>query len=517
MRKLLIVCYYELKDYLQTIASLFVDKYNWDVVHYPLYMFCYDKNSKIEDYPEHFNNMIKKEKPDIILWWFTDVPLSIFTKIKKDNPKIFYVMYNLNDPLNINKIFFDKCKIFDMVLTPCKHNMYMYHTHSGVKDVKFFPMGTDPQMFKRYTQTEISMMHQIDQDLAHDPTNVPMIDSTTPVSLTSRKFTISFLCESMYADYKDQVVPRKLIIQSIEELCKKKNWVFDLYGSEFLKGSFPGIYRGDPGYLDKPLIFNTSHINIVSHPIKNKFVAIDPGIIQIMSCGGLILTDNTYGANDYFNKNNQCVMMFDNAESLKSQIILIEDMYSNSHETINNLKQNCIKFSEKYTWEKFVDIIYCEYCKDRFDPVFYSKTYSIQEISDPQTLRGVWLQKYNQGIKEICYSINVPPSFDHKNYKEKYNIESDNLEFVYIDWWHRGKNSDYIVRNKNTNNMISGSNMNIMTQHLFNLYEAFNCVSSSDPDDKICGIKKIESIAKKNPRLSINVALRQYIEISQTE
>jgi hypothetical protein len=65
MRKLLIVCYYELKDYLQTIASLFVDKYIWDVVHYPLYMYCYDKNSKIDDYAEHFNNTIilDKNKP----------------------------------------------------------------------------------------------------------------------------------------------------------------------------------------------------------------------------------------------------------------------------------------------------------------------------------------------------------------------------------------------------------------------------------------------------------------------
>jgi hypothetical protein len=497
MRKLLIVCYYELKDYLQTIASLFVDKYIWDVMHYPLYMYCYDKYSKIDDYAEHFNNTIKKEKPDVILWWFTDIPLSVFTKIKKDNPKIFYVMYNVNDPMNINKIFFDKCKIFDTVMTPCKHNMYMYNTHGCVKDVKFFPMGADPHMFKRYTQDEMDMMN---------PTK----------SSSEKKFTVSFICESLYSDYKDQLVPRKTIIQTIDTLCKKNNWLFNLYGSEFLKPSYPEIYRGDPEYLDKPIIFNTSHINIVSHPIKNKFVAIDPIVVQIMSCGGLILMDMTYGIDDYFNKNNQCIMMFNNVESLESQIISIKDMYTDSPETVDIIKQNCVRFSDKYTWDKFVDTIYFEYCKQRFDPVFYSKIYSLQD-SDPESLYRLWLLKYNQGVKEICFAINVPQTFDHTNYKEKYNIESDSLEFLYIDWWFRGKNMDYIVRSKNTNNMISGSQMNMLTQHLFNLYEAFNCAGSSVPDVKLSGIKKIESIVKKNPRLSINVALRQYIEISHTE
>ena len=103
MRKILIISFYELKDYFLNIECHFNNKYKWDVVHYPLYMYCYDKNSKIDKYETHFSDFIKKEAPDIILWWFIDVSLSVFKKIKDDHPNIFYIMFNQNDPLNMNR------------------------------------------------------------------------------------------------------------------------------------------------------------------------------------------------------------------------------------------------------------------------------------------------------------------------------------------------------------------------------------------------------------------------------
>lgn len=513
MRKLLIVCYYELKDYLQTIASLFVDKYVWDVVHYPLYMYCYDKHSKIDNYLEHFNLTIKKEKPDVILWWFTDVPLNIFNTIKKENPGIFYVMYNLNDPLNINKIFFDKCKIFDMILTPCKHNMYMYKTYSSVPDVKFFPMGTDPQLFKPL----ISDVSDLDLFI---PDNHKSSDG---------KFKISFLCESLYTDYKDQLIPRKTIIHTIQNLCVAKDWVFDLYGTEFLSSMYPSVYRGDPDYLEKPSIFASSDVNIVSHPVKNKYVVMDSHIIQIMSCGGLILMDDTYGANAQFNTGDECVMFFANLETVESQLIGIWELWkdkkiNNHNNRIDVIKKNAINYALRYTWENFVDAIYSGYCKSRFDPVFYNKTYDLgihpaesTEHQSTQNLYDVWTKRQLEGNKEICFSVSVPPAFDHENYRTKYGIESQNLEYLYIDWWLKGKNPDFMIKNRNQSNMISGTKMNIVTTELLGLYSAFNKVNESNPDSKVQGIKSVALFAKRNPRLAINDALRQYIEISQTE
>jgi hypothetical protein len=528
MRKLLIVCYYELKDYLQTIASSFIEQYSWDIVSYPLYMYCYDKYSKIDDYPEHFSKTIKKEKPDVILWWFTDVSLSLFTKIKKENPDIFYIIYNSNDPLNINKTFFDKCKIFNMVITPCKHNMCGYRTYSGVQDVKFFPMGTDQQIFRKYSEEELINLRQLDEVI-------------NTVKSNNKIFTISFICDSLYTDYiKDQLVPRKIIIQTINTLCIKNNWKFNLYGPEFLKQSYASIYCGDPNYLDKPVIFNNSNVNIISHPIKNKFVSVDHNLIQIMSCGGLILMDDTYGLNNHFNKNDQCILFFNSIESIETQLNAIFNMYINNDEKLNEIKQNCIEYSKRYTWDKLVSLIYCSYCKNKFDPNFYSKTYSINidEILDPQSsysltndtnynpddktkltelLYNIWLQKYKKGIIEICYPICVPSNFDYHNYKEKYMLDTDNVTLLYIDWWLKGKNTDYITRHTGTSNTLSGMRMNIQTTHLFNLFEAFNFMRSPDYDNKLYGIKKIDSIAKKNPRLNINNALREYIEISFTE
>ena len=82
MKKIVIISFYELKDYFLDISAVFMEKYKWDVCYYPLYMYCYDKKSKIKNYVENFVGFLKKEQPDIILWWFADVSLNVFTTIK---------------------------------------------------------------------------------------------------------------------------------------------------------------------------------------------------------------------------------------------------------------------------------------------------------------------------------------------------------------------------------------------------------------------------------------------------
>ena len=66
MKKIVIISFYELKEYLMYIKELLLD-YHYDVIHYPLFQYAYDANDKLKDYKEHLSEFITKEKPDIAL------------------------------------------------------------------------------------------------------------------------------------------------------------------------------------------------------------------------------------------------------------------------------------------------------------------------------------------------------------------------------------------------------------------------------------------------------------------
>lgn len=93
MKKVMIISYYELKDYFINIKESF-EYYHYDVCNYPLFRYAYDAHDKIVNYKEHMNKYIKETMPDIILWWFIDVPVEIFEYIKLHNKNIYYIVYN---------------------------------------------------------------------------------------------------------------------------------------------------------------------------------------------------------------------------------------------------------------------------------------------------------------------------------------------------------------------------------------------------------------------------------------
>ena len=101
MKKLLIIGYYELKEHMLHIRKLFSD-YDYDVTNFPLLRFAYDINDKVKNYEELLDQYIKKINPDIILWWFVDVPVKVFKNIKTVNEDILFIMFNGDDPLNFN-------------------------------------------------------------------------------------------------------------------------------------------------------------------------------------------------------------------------------------------------------------------------------------------------------------------------------------------------------------------------------------------------------------------------------
>ena len=77
-----------------------------------------------------------------------------FLNILLNNKDKLFIMYNSDDPLNVNKELFDKAKIFDIVITPCKDTIHLYKLYSNVKTVLFGPMGYDSNLFNSNINVE---------------------------------------------------------------------------------------------------------------------------------------------------------------------------------------------------------------------------------------------------------------------------------------------------------------------------------------------------------------------------
>lgn len=114
MKKILIISFYELREYLIDVAKQF-EYYLYDIDHYPLFCNMYDNDCKIINCLEHFNEYITTTNPDIILWWFLDVPTIVFETITNNHPNIYYILYN-NDLISTNKVS-HILKYFNLVIT----------------------------------------------------------------------------------------------------------------------------------------------------------------------------------------------------------------------------------------------------------------------------------------------------------------------------------------------------------------------------------------------------------------
>jgi len=500
MRKIVIVSYYEPKDYLIKISELFETKYQWKSIYYPLYMYCYDKFSKIDNYLDHYLEFLKKEKPDILLWWFTDVSLAVFNKVKHDNPNIFFILFNVSDPINLNKTYYDKCKIFDQVLTVCYNSIPFYKMYSNIKYIDFMPFCYDKELFKIYTD---------DEKLLFDK---------------KFKADISFYCESLYQDQTEQLIDRKTIITTISDYCKKNNLIFNLYGAESLYQLAPDNYKGDLYYVNMPAVFSLSKINLVVHTNPKKTLALNNMLLfPIMATGGIVLMDLMNGAQLFFNKEKEIIFFYDQDNLIKS-IQNIIDLYDQEPEKINRIKLNASEYVKNSSWDRMTDRIYLRYNSHYFDHESYIKNHNIsnddiklsETDNDKKTkLFELWNKRFNEGKIEIPYSIKIPSNFDLDNYKAKLNLKNVSNEYIYIHWYMNGQNSDYMKRATNTSTSISGSVYSLPTTKLFDLFRGFNMMYSYRKIDQ--GLETLNRIAKQNPRLKINDALSKYIDITYAE
>lgn len=493
MRKLVIVSYYELKDYFLSIAETFSDRYQWEVVNYPLYMYCYDKNSKIDDYDEHFSAFLKKEKPHLLLWWLTDIKLSLFHKIKKEHPNIYYVLYNFNDPMNLNVSFFNKCKIFDLIMTNCAGSVSLYKIHVKNKNIMFFPFPYDDELYRHYDAEEI-----INFDSKY------MCD-------------IAMHCDSLITT--DRAVDRKKIIAALDKYAQKHRVKFNLYGPDILATISPN-YVCDLPYIDTGPAFTMCRINVVTHVRADREMATGTHEMASLACASektAILMDAANGARDFYD---YAVTLFDNEESLILRLdeLLVKTSYSQSAKRANEI-------SREYTWNGFANMIYRSYIKHAFDHEFYTRTYRVVDEYDSYLSRKAayahFVAEHNAGNMMIPYVIKVPSNFDLENYYETQladQFDSPNdvePEYIYIHWYHNGANGDYMKRITSDVSVVSGSSVNILTPKLFDLFRGFNMIHIYQ--DTNTGFDVLQRISEQNPDLKINDALNHYLDLSAAE
>ncbi|ARF10640.1 hypothetical protein Hokovirus_2_167 [Hokovirus HKV1] len=477
MKKIAIICYYDLKEYLIHIKEYLIE-FLYEVIHYPLFKNAYDANDKINNYKEDLANFVLKNNVDIVIWWFLDVPPDVFKYVKEKNKNTFFIMYNSDDPCNVNEITFEKIKIFNMILTPCKEYLEKYKRIGGIKHVHFITPGYEPSIYFPCQKDEIDDKYVCD---------------------------ISMICYNLYDDkFFNQYIPRKTLINDIIEYCKKNKKIFKIFGPDTMKTLYPDNYVDDIEYINKYKLYSSSKINIVTHPFCNKQLSLNGEEIPVLACKGLLLMDKIKSHEEIFINMNNCVIL--EKDTYINQINSILDMYNSNLKKINEIKNNGFKTASNYTWKLWVKNIHTYICELFFNEKLYAELYN-HKTTDRNKLKLHWLSK---GInnKEICYDFNVPNEFNHKDYAASNNLDPEtNIKKLYFHWYTNSRDIAYITDKKNQT--INTSELNTNMEQYFMICTALNGIR--DYKNRDSSLNNLNILCKNNPGVKINNILKSYL------
>lgn len=475
--KILFIGYYELKEHLKHLQQV-LEMYNYTVLCYPLFQYAYDSNDKLENYEEHLSDYIDSNDIDIILWWFLDVPVNVFRNIKKEYPNIYYILFNSDDPNNINTVS-QKCEIFDLIITPCAGCIEEYRKINVKAEIIWSPPGFDPSFF-------FPIEKEVDSDSEYD-------------------CDISILCYDLLLDpyFSSQTVNRKIFLDNIAEFCKNHNKKFNIYGSYALKELYPDNYICDIAYSDHNSIINKSRINICTHTFNNYELSVSDLEFKILGARGLLFMDSTEKIQEIFINGVNCVLFTKNDYISKINRILT------NYDSYDKIKDSGYNMALSYTWEKFIEKIHINISKRYFDAEYYRKMYNV--VADD--LWTYWL-KVGLSNKHICYKLKVLPSFDKDKYCEDNALIDLDIDSSYHHWFSNGKKKKYIKKiDKSFKSVEKGldvTGFNSSVEQIFDLYKAFNMIYSGDI---LSGLREVAEISRNNPNIKINDALAKYIDI----
>lgn len=474
MKKILFIIYYEAIEYLLCIKEQ-LEKFLFEVITYPLFRYAYDSNDKINNYQEHLNQFINDNEPDIILWWFIDVPISVFKYIKESNKKIYFILHNFDDPVNLSNDIFEKCKLFDLVITPCKNSIYLYKLFSKSMNVIYQPIGFDQNYYfpiKNLTETQFDKY----------------------------KCDIAIYCNNLFIDkdfYPNQYINTYDLIKNIVEYSKKNNKKFNIYGTHIIKEYFPENYFGNVSYCDINLIYNNSHIVLTTHADSETSV-INDTVMTILGTGSILFIDKIKDINNILTNNVNCIMM--EKDNYVDQI----DEVLNKYSSYDFMKENAVNISFKYTWEIWTKQIFIQYSLAKFDNDFYSLLYGL----DVQNLINYWT---TTGINnmDICYNFNVPDFFDHQSYIETTNLISVSKEYTYMHWRRFSKNIKFIIKQKQKQN-FDPENFGITIEQYYQICNVLNKIKSGH--NKTGDLFELFRVCNNIPYIKINDIIEQYYD-----
>ena len=319
--------YYGLNEQLLFAANALRQYYK--VIDYPLLKFSKDKFDKKSNYVDDFIEFINNNNVDVILWWYITIPTNEFIKITQGRSNLKNIFFNWDEPFNwsLNDLE-NKAKYLDAAFITCEETTVNY-INNGTKHAEYCLPGYN------------------------EGTHFIILDDSDP-EFDKYEADISFICTNLYTDsiYSQQLIKRKEIVDNIYANMDKYNYVFKIYGPEFLKSLYPKAYNGFVHYRDTNKIFNKSKINLCTHVIGNKNKYINERVILIGGSGGLLLVDPILGIDKVFNPDDEIVLM-----DKDNYVEQIYDILCNYEKYIDR-RMNFHKKSKNYTWNKWGEQIH---------------------------------------------------------------------------------------------------------------------------------------------------------------
>jgi hypothetical protein len=222
-----------------------------------------------------------------------------------------------------------------------------------------------------------------------------------------------FVVGNLREGSSDMKISRLGLIRALLENTKLNVHV---YGPPSLKEYFPSAYQGFAQWNKLPVIFSNAKVslNINASGVVNG--AVSTRAIQIMSCGGLLVSDGSKEMHRMFTPNMHYLELPENDHvGFIEVVVKTQEAYQHIR---HNARQLCMA---NHTWSNLASIVKEEIVLQKFDYVFYSSMNGI----DPPMFNMAWSHWRMEGRHRNALTVRpeVDPDFDWERYVEDNQID----------------------------------------------------------------------------------------------
>lgn len=469
MKTILILSSCGLRDALQCVSDHFISLH-YTVKNYSLFQESISKTST--ELIAHLSETIRTVSPDILLWWFSSMDVSLLSSLRSSFPSLFFLLYAFHDPRV--SYWKDKLCFFDLVLSSSEEMTRLPKTYS-------ISPGFDPNIF-----------------------HPPPLDH--PIQDDQYRCDISFCCQDIYdpKDYPSQYIPRHDLIQRVSRYCSSHGLVFHLYGPDFLRGTYPDSYQSYIDYSHLCEVFQTSRINLSTHKHLSKGY-MNTHTLQILASGSLCFVDPI--DHPLLQDSKNCIVM--QKQFLESQLDQVFS-FPSSYTSIRNQAHQDV--SQLYTWKEWIRLVHGKLCDMFFHESFYRKTFCVPDHIDAR------IYFKDQGIlkNHIPYLFPVPITFDFVRYASQNSISDRSKEYIYWYYlqYHHPSSSSSFSSSRCFPSSSTSSSSSISSVAKLNGWNLLSSIESSCsfsvPSSSLMELSKWSS---RFPDQSLHLLLEQYLSL----